>query len=475
MLFPTFDFAIFFAITFTVNWLLNPYPVPWKLSMIALSYFFYGWVGWSYCLLLASTTAIAFIGGAAVSSAESERRRRVTMGLSCVALLALLGWFKYYGFVSVNFDNLTHVLGLGRAVPLLQVALPIAISFYTFMALSYVIDIYRRQLEPARPLDLALYLSFFPHLLAGPIVRGNELLPQLRRRRDPSAVDYSRGLWLILAGLFKKVVISSYVSTAIVQPVFTAPAQHSAPEAIFAAWGYAVQIYCDFSGYTDIAIGLALLLGIRFPDNFNAPYTARNLQEFWRRWHMTLSRWLRDYLYIPLGGNSGSEAQTVRNIMITMVLGGLWHGAAWTFVFWGALHGVGQSVAHVRRLSRVRRGLPAVLDGPVRIWVQRFLTFQFVCLGWVFFNASGLSNAFAVLGRLFTGWGEPSPLVTPLLVLVVVGTIVSQLVPQTRVERLQALFSRQRSTVQVGLLSVALLGVTTFGPVGVAPFIYYRF
>ena len=359
MLFPTFDFAIFFAIAFTVNWLLNPYPVPWKLSMIALSYFFYGWVGWSYCLLLASTTAIAFIGGAAVSSAESERRRRVTMGLSCAALLGLLGWFKYYGFVSVNFDNLTHVLGLGRAVPLLQVALPIAISFYTFMALSYVIDIYRRQLEPARPLDLALYLSFFPHLLAGPIVRGNELLPQLRRRRDPSAVDYSRGLWLILAGLFKKVVISSYVSTAIVQPVFTAPAQHSAPEAIFAAWGYAVQIYCDFSGYTDIAIGLALLLGIRFPDNFNAPYTARNLQEFWRRWHMTLSRWLRDYLYIPLGGNSGSEAQTVRNIMITMVLGGLWHGAAWTFVFWGALHGVGQSVAHVRRLSRVRRGLPA--------------------------------------------------------------------------------------------------------------------
>ena len=232
-----------------------------------------------------------------------------------------------------------------------------------------------------------------------------------------------------MAGLFKKVVISSYVSTAIVQPVFTAPAQHSAPEAIFAAWGYAVQIYCDFSGYTDIAIGLALLLGIRFPINFDAPYTARNLQDFWRRWHITLSRWLRDYLYIPLGGSSGSEAQTVRNIMITMVLGGLWHGAAWTFVFWGALHGVGQAVGHVRRRSRVQRGLPAVADGPVRIWVQRFLTFQFVCLGWVFFNASGLSDAFAVLGRALTGWGEPSPLVTPLLVLVIVGTVVSQFVP----------------------------------------------
>ena len=189
-------------------------------------------------------------------------------------------------------------------MPLLQVALPIAISFFTFMAISYVVDIYRRQLEPAKPLDLAVYLSFFPHLLAGPIVRGGELLPQIRRRRDPNSIDYSRAFWLILAGLFKKVVISSYVSSAIVTPVFTSPTQHSAPEAIFAAWGYAVQIYCDFSGYTDIAIGLALLLGFRFPQNFDAPYTARNLQDFWRRWHMTLSRWLRDYLYIPLGGSA---------------------------------------------------------------------------------------------------------------------------------------------------------------------------
>ncbi len=475
MLFPTFDFAIFFAIAFSVNWLLNPYSVAWKLSMLALSYVFYGWVGWGYCLLLLGTTAIAFIGGVAVVHTTTEKSRRVAMALACAGLLALLGWFKYYGFVSVNVDNLTHALGLGHAVPLLQVALPIAISFYTFMALSYVIDIYRRQLQPARPLDLALYLSFFPHLLAGPIVRGGELLPQLRQRRDPTAVDYSRALWLIMAGLFKKVVISSYVSSAIVVPVFTAPAQHSAPEAIFAAWGYAVQIYCDFSGYTDIAIGLALLLGIRFPINFDGPYTARNLQDFWRRWHITLSRWLRDYLYIPLGGSNGSEAKTIRNIMITMVLGGLWHGAAWTFVFWGALHGVGQGVGHLRRRWRVQHGLPPVADGPVRVWVQRFWTFQFVCLGWVFFNANGLSQAFAVLGRMISGWGEASPLVTPLLVLIVIGTLASQFVPDDAVGRLQATFSRQRSVVQVGVLSLILLGITTLGPAGVAPFIYYRF
>ena len=343
MLFPTTDFAIFFAIAFTVNWLLNPYSGWWKLSMIGLSYVFYGWVGWSYCLLLLLTTSVTYVGGAWVNATSTERTRRIAMGVSVGALLAILGWFKYYGFVSVNLDNLTHALDMGRAIPLLQVGLPIAISFFTFMAISYVVDIYRRDLEPAKPLDVAVYISFFPHLLAGPIVRGGELLPQIRRRRDPNSIDYSRAFWLILAGLFKKVVISSYVSSAIVTPVFTSPTQHSAPEAIFAAWGYAVQIYCDFSGYTDIAIGLAMLLGFRFPQNFDAPYTARNLQDFWRRWHMTLSRWLRDYLYIPLGGSANGDAQTIRNIMITMVLGGLWHGAAWTFVVWGTLQGAGQS------------------------------------------------------------------------------------------------------------------------------------
>jgi len=475
MLFPTIDFAIFFAIAFTVNWLLNPYAGWWKLSMLGLSYVFYGWVGWSYCLLLLLTTLVTYVGGVWVNASSTERGRRIAMGVSVGTLLAILGWFKYYGFVSVNLDNLTHALDMGRAIPLLQVGLPIAISFFTFMAISYVVDIYRRELQPARPLDLAVYISFFPHLLAGPIVRGGELLPQIRRRRDPNSIDYSRAFWLILAGLFKKVVISSYVSSAIVTPVFTSPTQHSAPEAIFAAWGYAVQIYCDFSGYTDIAIGLAMLLGFRFPQNFDAPYTARNLQDFWRRWHMTLSRWLRDYLYIPLGGSANGQAQTVRNIMITMVLGGLWHGAAWTFVVWGALQGAGQSFGHLRRKSRERRGLPGVAEGPVRDWVQRFLTFQYVCLGWVFFNATGLSQAFAVIGRLFTGWGEASPLITPLLVITILGTLASQFVPPLRVDRLQAAFSRQKVAVQVGLLGFALLGITTFGPVGVAPFIYYRF
>jgi D-alanyl-lipoteichoic acid acyltransferase DltB (MBOAT superfamily) len=320
-----------------------------------------------------------------------------------------------------------------------------------------------------------VYLSFFPHLIAGPIVRGGELLPQIRRRRDPNNIDYSRAMWLIMAGLFKKVVISTDMSNWIVQPVFAAPRLHSAPEVIFAAWGYAVQIYCDFSGYTDIAIGLALLLGFRFPLNFDAPYTAVDLQDFWRRWHMTLSRWLRDYLYIPLGGNRGTPLRTARNIMITMVLGGLWHGAGWTFVIWGALHGVGQVVGHLRRQRRLARGLPAVASGPVRIWWQRFATFQFVCLAWIFFNASSLSNALDMLNRLVTGWGTPSTLITPLLVLTIGLILAAQYVPRGFMERMQALFSEQASVVQACILAGGLLTVTTLGPTGVAPFIYYRF
>jgi alginate O-acetyltransferase complex protein AlgI len=473
MLFPTIDFAIFFALAFTANWLLNPFPGPWKLSTLAFSYFFYAWWDWHFVLLLAASTAFAHFGAVAITHSRTERARRISMVLAVAALLGLLGYFKYYGFFALNVDNTLRALGAGNLIPLIQPTLPVAISFFTFMALSYVIDVYRRQLTPARPVDLAVYLSFFPHLVAGPIVRGGELLPQIRRQRDPAAVDYSRAVWMIGAGLFKKVVISSYISSAIVDPVFNSPRSHTGLEAIFAAWGYAVQIYCDFSGYTDIAIGLALLLGFRFPVNFDGPYTARNLQDFWRRWHITLSRWLRDYLYIPLGGNRGSQLLNARNIMITMVLGGLWHGANWTFLIWGALHGAGQVVGHYRREQRVARGLPAIDSRPWRIWWERWWTFQFVCLGWVFFRATSLSNALEVLGRLFT-WG-PAPLVTPLVILTIAAVLAVQYIPTVTVERTMTVFSHMRAAVQVGIVALVLLAITTLGPTGVAPFIYYKF
>jgi D-alanyl-lipoteichoic acid acyltransferase DltB (MBOAT superfamily) len=474
MLFPTIDFAIFFVVAFTANWLLNPYPRLWKLAMLAASYVFYSWWDWRFVFLLAAVTVTAHVGATVVDACQDERRRRLAMVASVTVLLGILGWFKYYGFLAVNADNLFHNLGAGRVLPLLAVTLPVGVSFFTFMALSYVIDVYRRKIDRARPIDVAVYLSFFPHLVAGPIVRGGELLPQIRRRRDPAAVDFGRAAWLVAAGLFKKVVISSYVESAIVTPVFSAPHQHSALEILFGIYGFAVQIYADFSGYTDIAIGLAMFLGFRFPDNFNAPYTARNLQDFWRRWHMTLSRWLRDYVYIPLGGGRGSRLTTARNIMITMVLGGLWHGAAWTFVAWGTLHGLGQVVGHLRRSRRVAAGLDPLPDGRLRVALQRLVTFHIVCLGWVFFRADSFSTATALIGRLFTAWGR-APLVTPLVVITIVGTVALQYLPTGLVGRAQSEFARQRWVVQGAILGAVLLGITTLGPQGVAPFIYYRF
>ena len=474
MLFPTIDFAIFFAVAFTANWLLNPYPRAWKLAMIAASYVFYSWWDWRFVFLLAAVTVTAHLGATVVQHFDDDRRRRLAMAGSVAVLLGILGWFKYYGFVAVNIDNFFHNLGTGKLLPLLEVTLPVGVSFFTFMAISYVVDVYRRQLEPARAIDLAVYLSFFPHLIAGPIVRGGELLPQIRRKRDPAAIDFGRAAWLVAGGLFKKVVISSYVDSAIVTPVFSAPHQHSALEILFGIYGFAVQIYADFSGYTDIAIGLAMFLGFRFPENFDAPYTARNLQDFWRRWHMTLSRWLRDYIYIPLGGSHGSRWTVSRNIMITMVLGGLWHGAAWTFVAWGAIHGSGQVVGHLRRGRRVAAGLDPVPDGRGRVWVERFITFHIVCLGWVFFRADSFSTATTLLGRLFSAWGR-APLVTPLVVITVVGAVALQYLPRALGGRVQREFAGQPWVVQGAILGVILLVITTLGPQGVAPFIYYRF
>ncbi len=270
-------------------------------------------------------------------------------------------------------------------------------------------------------------------------------------------------------------MLSSYISSQIVDPVFANPHTHSSLEVLLGVYGYAVQIYCDFSGYTDIAIGCALLLGFRFPENFNAPYTATSLQDFWRRWHMTLSSWLRDYLYIPLGGNHGSRRAMYRNIMITMVLGGLWHGAAWTFVAWGAYHGMGQCLGHYRRAKRVEAGLPAQRQG--RWWVawERFATFQLVCVGWVFFRATSFGNAFAIFGRLFTGWTQPSPLVNFAVLLTLVVGIGTQYVPKVLPLRAQEVFSRLSVFAQGSVLAAVLLVITTLGPPGVAPFIYFRF
>ncbi len=291
----------------------------------------------------------------------------------------------------------------------------------------------------------------------------------MRTPRDPRSVDSSRAFFLIGTGLFKKVVIANYLATHIVDPVFAVPGAHSSPEILVAVYAYAVQIYADFSGYTDMAIGLALLLGFVFPQNFNSPYAAGSLQDFWRRWHMTLSRWLRDYLYIPLGGNRKGKVRTTVNLMLTMLLGGLWHGAAWTFVIWGGLHGAGLAT---ERWFRDRR---AADRSERHLWLPRLATFNFVCFAWIFFRADSLSLAWQMITGLFTRWGEPAPLVTTGVVVWIVVGIGSQYLPSRIPEGLMARLSRLSLAWQSLALGATLMLANAMGPQGVAPFIYFRF
>jgi alginate O-acetyltransferase complex protein AlgI len=475
MLFPTTDFAIFLTVVFLAHWLLNPFRTRWKVFMILASYVFYAWWDWHLVWLLALVTVLGQAGALWVARQGSERARRVALTVSLAATLAPLLWFKYYGFLSLNLENLAGAFGGSSPLPLMQFVLPVGISFYTFMAVSYVVDVYRRDLEPGPWLDFFVYLSFFPHLVAGPIVRGGELLPQFRRARDPRRLDLAGNAYLILAGLFKKVVISSYLAATIVDPVFGDPGRFGAIDVLFAIYAYAVVIYADFSGYTDIAIGVAGLLGFRFPPNFDRPYTARSVQDFWRRWHMTLSRWLRDYLYIPLGGSRKGERRTYVNLMITMVLGGLWHGAGWTFLAWGALHGAGLAYDHLRTSKRTAAMLEPLPDDPRSVLLQRVATFHFVCLGWVFFRAESFGVAFGVLSRLVVGWTLGPTLVTPVLMLVIAGSLLMQYLPHHPAQHLQVAFSRLRPWAQGVGVALGLAAITTLGPQGVAPFIYFQF
>ncbi|MBS1195912.1 MAG: putative poly(beta-D-mannuronate) O-acetylase, partial [Actinobacteria bacterium] len=399
MLFPTVKFAIFFVVVFTGNWLLMQRPRPWRWFMLAASYFFYGFWDWRFVFLLAGATLVNQLFAVLIHRAPTPRARRWYLVGALAADLGVLGYFKYVGFLMASVIGTLDKVGLHIDARPLEVILPIGISFFTFQAMSYVVDVFREKIPPAGWLDFAVYLSFFPHLVAGPIVRGAEYLPQLHPPRDPRHIDSSRAFYLIFIGLAKKIVIADFLASHIVDQVFASPGLHSGPEALFAIYAYAIQIYADFSAYSDIAIGLALLLGFKFPENFNAPYTAVSITDFWRRWHMTLSRWLRDYLYIPLGGNKGGRLLTYRNLMLTMLLGGLWHGAAWRFVVWGGLHGLWLAAERAVVETRRSRGLAPLPDTWWLRAVKRVATFHLVCLAWVFFRADSLATAGEVLRR----------------------------------------------------------------------------
>lgn len=428
MLFNSFQFWAFLLVVGVVYWRL-PHRAQ-NVFLLAASYFFYGSWDWRFLSLILTSTTLDFFVARAIAASTTQAARRRYLLLSLGVNLGILGVFKYYGFFSTELTRLLDVLGIPSSIPLIHIILPVGISFYTFQALSYTIDVYRGEMRPTnRFVDFALYISFFPQLVAGPIERSSRLLPQVANPRTVTRGDFSDGLHLVLLGLFKKVVIADNMAP-IVNSIFSRDvSQLSGAECLMGVYAFAFQIYGDFSGYSAIAKGVAKWLGFDLMTNFSAPYLATSPQDFWRRWHISLSTWLRDYLYIPLGGNRGGKLFIYRNLLLTMLLGGLWHGAAWTFIAWGAFHGA--LLAAHRYLSERRPARHSVASGsPIALasisnTAKVLGTFHLVCFGWLLFRAESIGQAgsmmYAIVGRFH--WTELSSSILAMTALLTVPVL----------------------------------------------------
>jgi alginate O-acetyltransferase complex protein AlgI len=429
MLFCSKEFVYFFLVIFVAYWAL-----PWHRARVwlLLGASFYFYASWNRYLafLIALSTCIDYLLARGMEVLPDGRRRLLLLSVSLVGNLGLLCYFKYANFFLRSLEDLLHACGAGASLPVLSVLLPVGISFYTFEAINYTVDVYRRRVPAERNLShFMLFIAFFPHLVAGPIVRARDFLPQVRRHKRWNWQRCHVGVGYIILGLIKKMVISDRMA-AFADPVFADPRAYGTGATWVAVIAYAVQIFCDFSGYSDMALGTAHLLGYRLSDNFNMPYLATNFSDFWRRWHMSLSSWLRDYLFIPLGGSRGSGWMIGRNLLITMALGGLWHGASWNFVAWGVLHGV-LLIVHrsFRDFCQARERLRALLESAPGTALRIAFTFLAVSLTWVFFRATSFDTALGVFGRLFHHrFGMPAPLpltsFLTLLAIVVAGHVV---------------------------------------------------
>jgi D-alanyl-lipoteichoic acid acyltransferase DltB (MBOAT superfamily) len=406
MEFNTPQFAYFMAILFPLYWFI---PHRWQNRLIlAASYYFYGCWDWRFLTLLIISTVMDFACGLALDRIEQPRKRKMFVALSMALNLGMLGTFKYYNFFADSVQ--TALAGMGLNVPLshLEVVLPLGISFYTFQSMSYVIDVYRKDIKPTRNLlEFAAFVSFFPHLVAGPIMRPTTLLPQIEHKRKFNLDQFYQGAYLIFWGLTKKVVIADNLADY-VNDIFNQWQTVDGGLALLGVYAFAFQIYCDFSGYTDVARGVAKTLGFELSLNFNLPYFSTSPREFWSRWHISLSTWLRDYLYIPLGGSRGSKWMLYRNLMLTMIIGGLWHGAAWTFVVWGFYHGallvIHRLLSPYLKRIEPRNGLDAACWKVFRILV----TFHLICLGWLIFRATSLTQVWGMLDAIATRFAVPA-------------------------------------------------------------------
>ncbi|MBC8290627.1 MAG: MBOAT family protein, partial [Planctomycetes bacterium] len=397
---------MFLLVVWSLYWAIGQRRAQ-NLLLLSASYFFYGWWDYRFCGLMLGSSLLDYFIGRSLDRTENVKKRKALLTASVVANVGVLCVFKYSGFFLDNLRVMTESMGLSLGDLTFEIILPVGISFYTFQTMSYTIDIYRRQLKSSENLiDYLGFVSFFPQLVAGPIERASNLLPQFHKDRK---FDYDfavSGCRLLLWGFFKKLVIADRLSE-IVDKAYSAPNEFQGPFLAFATVCFAFQIYCDFSAYSDMAIGTARLFGISLMRNFNYPYFSQSLGEFWRRWHISLSSWFRDYVYLPLGGSRVSGPRRFANVMITFLVSGLWHGAAWRFLFWGGINGAGVAWDSQRAARRKARGVP---DRTPEAWPLEFargvyrtgLTFAIVCLGWVFFRADTFSDAFVVIGSTFS-------------------------------------------------------------------------
>ena len=402
MTFNSWEFLIFYPVVAALYFLL-PKRMKWPLLLIA-SYYFYAFYQAELLFLIILTTAVSFFMSHLIERTENKGRKKLYLAITLTVCLGVLLFYKYFNFLGSSISGLIALFGKEPPSLVLDLVLPVGISFYTFQTLSYVIDVYRGDIKTERNFFFyALFVSFFPQLVAGPIERPGNLIPQLKEAHKPERENFIRGSKQMLLGFFKKICVADLVS-AYVGAVYNSATEATSLSVVIATLMFAVQIYCDFSGYTDIATGCARIMGIRLMKNFDRPYSATSIKEFWARWHISLSGWFKDYLYIPLGGSRRSPARNMMNVFIVFLVSGLWHGASWTFVIWGALHGIYRVVGALTSSKRdaLISKLGLSTDSRLVRTLRRVTTFILVCFAWVFFRANTIADAFTLVGALFT-------------------------------------------------------------------------
>lgn len=475
MLFNTVEFFAFFMIVYFL-YLILPHRGQ-NLMLLAASYIFYGAWDWRFLFLLLFSTGVDYFAGLGMESAEGSFKRKFCLWASIAVNLGLLGFFKYFNFFTESFISFSRFFGLEVSAPALHIILPVGISFYTFQTMSYTIDIYRGHLKPTKNLlDFALYVAFFPQLVAGPIERASSLLPQILSPRRVSFEKIGDGCWLLMWGYFLKVFVADNVAP-FANEVFAADPPYHTAQVLTGVYAFAFQIFCDFAGYSSIAQGVSKLMGIDLMTNFHRPYFSANPKEFWSRWHISLSTWLRDYLYIPLGGNKDGKLRMYRNLFLTMLLGGLWHGAAWTFIIWGAYQGI---LLIVHRLGKplweyagaIGHRFAGLAWQPILV----FFFFQLVCLGWIFFRAQSVSQAGSLISGAFhfdlAGLREYSRQIVKLSLFICPLLMIHLL----QVLRENALIKVNFGWVRQGFVYFAIIALTVlFGSGGGESFIYFQF